>query len=155
MFKTISVIYHFTESRFIKTLIHTFERVVMKQNKYAANLTTINSVKKKKAVDESQTELSGILPAFTNQTVFSEDTYHRIRDVATLIYRDPAPMTSSSIVQNVKGLVDYLDLENDNNYNMFKKNIADGYMPWLVYRFMYRLGDKELPLLPYKRMACI
>lgn len=117
----------------------------MKKNKYAASLDTISRPQNKVGIKKTDCYVGAAMAKAIEE---SEIRNHE-RLVATInaLFGEYGPLYAAHVANP---LVKIFNLHKKENFERFKKNIEDGYTPWFIYRFYYKMRSNEGNIYPFE-----
>lgn len=117
----------------------------MKKNKYAASLDTISRPQNKVGIKKTDCYVGAALA----KAIEEGEIRNHERLVATInaLFGEYGPLYAAHVANP---LVKIFNLHKKENFERFKKNVEDGYTPWFIYRFYYKMRSNEGNIYPFE-----
>ena len=117
----------------------------MKKNKYAASLDTISRPQNKVGIKKTDCYVDAAL----TKAIEEGEIRNHERLVATInaLFGEYGPLYAAHVANP---LVKIFNLHKKENFERFKKNVEDGYTPWFIYRFYYKMRSNEGNIYPFE-----
>ena len=117
----------------------------MKKNKYAASLDTISRPQNKAGNKKTDCYDDAAIAKAIEEV--ERRNYERLVAAVRTLIGEYGPLYAGNIPNP---LIKIFNLHKKENFERFKKNIEDGYTPWFVHRFYYKLRSSEGTIYPFE-----
>ncbi|MEG3033903.1 MAG: PcfJ domain-containing protein [Aurantimicrobium sp.] len=117
----------------------------MKKNKYAASLDTISRPQNKASNKKTDCyEDAAIARAIEED---ERRNYERLVGAVRNLFGEYGHLYAAHVANP---LIKIFNLHKKENFERFKKNVEDGYTPWFIYRFYYKMRDSSGLIYPFE-----
>lgn len=117
----------------------------MKKNKYAASLDTISRPQNKVGNKKTDCHVDAAIARAIEEG--ERRNYERLVVAVRNLFGYHGPLYAGNVAAS---LIKIFNLQKKENFNRFKKNIDDGYTPWFIYRFYYKMRSNEGNIYPFE-----
>lgn len=117
----------------------------MKKNKYAASLDTISRPQNKVGIKKTDCYVDAAIAKAIEEG--ERRNHERLVAAVSTLFGEYGPLYAGNVAIP---LIKIFNLHKKENFERLKKNVEDGYTPWFIYRFYYKLRCIESTIYPFE-----